>query len=210
MTSPNPLKDPALINQLISSKARAGNPIKLELGCGEHKFYADSIGIDLRDVPAVDIVGDVLEVLSAISPGSVDLIDSSHFLEHVTDLRAVLAESCRVLKAGGDFLATIPHFSNPFYYSDPTHHQPFGLYTFNYFVQESFTRHRVPQYDVPLPLALRGATYTFKSQRPFYLRHAMRKLGNIFNLNNWTKELYEESWTWRIPAYELRFRLERL
>ena len=210
MTSPDLLKDPTLITKLISSRIGGGIPVKLEMGCGEHKTSPDSIGIDRRDLPTVDIVGDILEVLTAINPGTVDLIDSSHFLEHVTDLREVLAESCRVLKPGGDFLATVPHFSNSHYYSDPTHYQPFGLYTFDYFVQQSFTKRRVPQYDTPLPLSLIEVNFVFKSQRPFYLRHALKKLGNIFNLNDWTKELYEENWTWRIPAYEMRFKLKRL
>ena len=39
----------------------------------------------------------------------------------------VIAESVRVLKRGGTFVAVVPHHSNPLYYSDPTHRAFFGF-----------------------------------------------------------------------------------
>lgn len=158
----------------------------------------------------VDILGDALEVLAAFDEGSVDSIFSSHFLEHVDDARGLLAACARVLRPGGSFVAVVPHFSNPFFYSDPTHDRPYGLYTFNYLVAESFTTRTVPHYETPLPFAYKNATYGFKSSRPHDVRQGFKQLGRIFNLSTWTKELYEEDWSWLLPAYELRYELERL
>jgi SAM-dependent methyltransferase len=184
--------------------------LSLELGCGEHKIDPEAVGIDLLDYDGVDIVGDVREVLTSLDDASVCSIFSSHFLEHVADLRDLLAECARVLQVGGTFTAVVPHFSNPLYYSDPTHKTPFGLYTFNYLVARSFTAHEVPQYDQALPFSYKRATFTFKSSRPHYMRHAFKQIGRVANRNTWSKELYEEKWSWIFPAFELRCELERL
>lgn len=199
--------DPAAI---VEERRRRLGRVVVELGCGETKSDPDSIGIDLRDLPGVDIVDDAYAALAAIPEGSVDLIDSSHFCEHVPDLRALLAASARVLVRGGTFRCTVPHFSNPFYYSDPTHRQPFGLYTFNYLVESSFTRRDVPHYDNPLPFRLVDARYGFKSYRPHYVRHGLKQIGRAFNASRWTKEWFEERWVWTMPAYEVTFTLVRL
>ncbi|MEZ4677698.1 MAG: hypothetical protein R2932_26130 [Caldilineaceae bacterium] len=47
----------------------------LELAAAIASECSDSIGIDILDYPAVDIVGDLLTVLDAFPSGSVDLVD---------------------------------------------------------------------------------------------------------------------------------------
>jgi ubiquinone/menaquinone biosynthesis C-methylase UbiE len=190
-------------------RARTGK-ISLELGCGNHKVDPDAVGIDQLALDGVDIVGDVADVLRSLDDGSVSSIYSSHFLEHIADTRGLLAECGRVLQVGGTFTAVVPHFSSPFFYSDPTHTTAFGLYTFNYLVARSFTNHQVPQYAEALPFAYRDATFSFKSSRPHYVRHAFKQLGRVVNWTTWTKELYEENWSWIFPAYEVRYDLERI
>ena len=64
-------------------------------------------------------------------------------------------------------------------------------------------------YDEALPFAYRNATFVFKSSRPHYVRHAFKQLGRVVNRSTWTKELYEEKWSWIFPAYEVRYELER-
>jgi len=195
------------ISSLLTQRRKTCTLISLELGCGNKKMLRDSIGIDIRDFPPVDLVGDACKLLSKFPDGSVDEIHSSHFLEHLDDVRGLLLESARVLKPQGTFFATVPHFSNPFYYSDPTHRTPFGLYTPAYFVARSFTRRQVPIYEKPVPLSYISADYHFKSHRPHYVRHAFKQFGRIFNFNDWTKEWYEERWVWLVPAHEIRYTL---
>lgn len=185
-------------------------PLVLELGCGGTKRRVDAVGVDLLDLPGVDVVGDALEVLRSLADGSVQAIHSEHFLEHVPDAEAVVREAARVLEPGGTFHAVVPHFSNPHFYSDPTHRTFFGLYTFSYWVRSVPWRRLTPQYDDSAPFTLIEAHYAFKSSRPFYVRHALKKvLGSWVNTSRWTKEFYEEHLTWLMPAYEIVYVLRR-
>ena len=75
---------------------------------------------------------------------------------------------------------------------------------------ETFTTRGVPQYETPLPFRYSNATFAFKSSRPHYVRHGFKQIGRIFNLSTWLKELYEENWCWRLPAYEVDYELTKL
>lgn len=195
---------------MTESSALARRPLILELGCGGTKRHSGAVGVDLLDAPGVDIVGDALEVLRSLPDGSVRAIHSEHFLEHLDDAEGLVREAARVLEPGGEFRAIVPHFSNPHFYSDPTHHTFFGLYTFSYWVASVPWRRRTPQYDRPVPLSLIRATYHFKSSRPFYVRHGIKKvLSSWVNTSRWTQEFYEEHLVWLMPAYELEYVLRR-
>lgn len=185
-------------------------PLHLELGCGPAKRRIDAVGVDVLDAEGVDVVGDALEVLRSLPDGSVSSIYSEHFLEHIADPLRLVAESARVLEAGGEFRAVVPHFSNPAFYSDPTHRAFFGLYTFAYWVRATPFSRQVPHYIEPLPFELRKAQHRFKSSRPFYVRHGLKKLlSSWVNLTGWTQEFYEEHLCWVMPAYEIEFVLRR-
>lgn len=195
---------------MTDSAALARRPLVLELGCGGTKRLPDSVGVDLLDLPGVDVVGDALEVLRSLPDGSVRAIHSEHFLEHIPDAEGLVREAARVLEPGGEFRAVVPHFSNPHFYSDPTHRTFFGLYTFSYWVRSVPWRRQTPQYDDAAPLTLVEAHYHFKSARPFYVRHAIKKvLGSWVNRSRWTREFYEEHFVWLMPAYELEYLLRR-
>lgn len=186
-------------------------PLRLELGCGPGKRDPDAVGVDLLEAPGVDLVADAYDVLEALATGSVDSIHSEHFLEHVPDLERLLRESARVLRREGVFTARVPHFSSPYYYSDPTHRSFFGLYTFAYFVSASPTRRKVPQYAEPLPFSLQMPELVFKSPRPFYGRYAVKRLiGVLVNSSRWAREFWEENLCWTLPCYEITYELRRL
>jgi SAM-dependent methyltransferase len=155
---------------------RGTGPLILELGCGQTKRNPDAVGVDVLPYPGVDIVGDALTVLRDLDAGTVDAIYSEHFLEHLDDPEALLEEASRVLRPGGEFRAVVPHFSNPAFYSDPTHRSYWGLYTFGYWVDETPYRRKTPQYRTPFPLRLESTRHVFKSSRPFYVRHGIKKV----------------------------------
>lgn len=185
-------------------------PLTLELGCGGSKRLPHSVGVDMLDLPGVDVVSDALEVLQSLPDRSVREIYSEHFMEHVPDAELLLREASRVLEPGGTFVAVVPHFSNPMFYSDPTHRTFFGLYTFSYWVASVPWRRQTPQYNAPMPLTLEAAVYRFKSSRPFYVRHAIKKALSFWvNTSSWTKEFYEEHLIWLMPAYEIEYRLRK-
>ena len=184
---------------------------KLDIGCGARKRGPDYIGIDRRALAGVDLVGEIADVLATIPDGVVAEIHCSHVLEHVDDLEGVLAEMCRVLCRGARLEIVVPHFSNPYFASDPTHRRPFGLYTFSYLVADAPLRRQVPRYGEPLPLRLASVGLGFKSTPPFYVRHAFKRaVGVLVNLSRWTREFYEENLVYLVPCYELRFSLVRL
>ncbi len=191
------------------ARVRRGG-VALELGCGEAKRDPDAVGIDRRDLPGVDLVGDVFDVLGEVPTGAAASVASSHFFEHVPDLERLMAELARVLRPGGRLEVVVPHFSNPYFYSDPTHHRFFGLYTFSYWAEDRLHRRRVPHYTPRVSFDLERVDLVFKAPRPFYLRWAFCRLfGLVFNAAPAFREFYEGTLTGLVPCYEIRYRLVR-
>jgi len=83
----------------------------LDIGCGTCKVAPHATGIDILRVgaaPIADIAADGRR-LPTIASASLDFVYSSHFLEHVVDYEATLAEWWRVLKVGGKLILYLPH-----------------------------------------------------------------------------------------------------
>jgi len=183
----------------------------LELGCGNRKRHQDAIGIDAIDYPAVDVVGDVYDVLARFPDGSVDAVYSYHFVEHLPDLGRFVSVLRRIVRPAGMVKAVAPHFSNPYFYSDYTHRTALGLYSFSYLATEQLFRRRVPQYLPDPGFQLTDVRLAFKAGRPFYLRHAIAVcVGWVVNSSRMTQELYERSSCYLFPCYEVEFHLVRL
>ncbi len=194
----------------VLQRLRDGAKLKLELGCGPRKLEAEAIGIDALDFDGVDLVGDIYDALAAMPDASIAGVHTSHFLEHLSDLPRLLAELGRVMVPGAPLTAIVPHFSNPFYHSDPTHRTPFGLYTMAYFCRQNLFRRGVPRYGFDAPFTIESVDLHFKSYPPRYLRHAFKRLvGLLVNASMYTKELYEENFCWLVPCYEVRYELRR-
>lgn len=186
-------------------------PGRLELGCGPTAGRPGHVTIDALDYPTVDVVGDIDEALAALSPGVIERVYASHFVEHIADVPDLMQRLAAVCAPGAEVEFVVPHFSNPFYYSDLTHKTPFGLYTFSYISNDRTSMRRgVPTYKKEPEFDLVAVRLGFKSYRPRYVRHAMKKvIEKIVNLNNFTRELYEESFTWVFPCYEVTYYLRR-
>ena len=185
-------------------------PVTLELGCGPAKHDDRAIGVDRLDYESVDLVGDAIEVLKAIPDASIDRIYTSHFLEHVTDFPGIVNEIERVLRDGGVLEAIVPHFANPYFSSDPTHVQRFGLYTFSYVSDDRVLHRQVPTYQRNLCLRLVEVDLIFKSTRPFHGRQILKRLaGLVLNSCRYMRELHEEFFCYIFPAYEIRYLLTK-
>jgi SAM-dependent methyltransferase len=194
----------------VLARVAQGEKLALELGCGPRKLHAESVGVDLLDLPGVDLVGDIFEVLAALPSGCVHSVHTSHFLEHLPELPRLLLELGRVMASGGALTVVVPHFSNPFYFSDPTHRTPFGLYTFAYYCRSALFAREVPRYGFEAPFDITAARLGFKSYPPRYLRHAFKQLfGLLANSSMYAREFYEENLCWLVPCYELHFELRR-
>jgi predicted SAM-dependent methyltransferase len=81
---------------------------RLNIGCGPYKLEG-AINIDRNPRQNPDIVRDVTKGLP-FDDDSVDYIQASHFLEHLTreDMMFVIEECYRVLTAGADFYIRVP------------------------------------------------------------------------------------------------------
>jgi len=146
------------------------------------------------DYPDVDIVGDIFDVLAAFPDQSVEAIYSYHFVEHVDDVSKLLAELARIVKPNGRVEFVAPHFSNPYFYSDPTHRSFFGLYTFCYYADQSPFARQVPTYGHKIDFHIAKVDLVFKSPRPFIFRYGVKRLiGSLFNSCTYLKEFYEEN-----------------
>jgi ubiquinone/menaquinone biosynthesis C-methylase UbiE len=189
---------------------RLTDKTEIELGCGNRKRHKQAIGIDMLDYPDVDIVGDIYEVLASFPNKSVDSVYGYHFIEHVPDVTKLLNELARIVKPNGHVEFVAPHFSNPYFYSDPTHRSFYGLYTFCYFASKSPFSRQVPTYEYKVEFSIASVDLNFKSTRPFIFRHAIKRfVGSIFNSCNYLKELYEENFCYLFPCYEVRYILHR-
>lgn len=74
---------------------------RVELGCGRSKQHPEAIGVDQLDFAGVDLVGPIPEVLSSLPAASIDVVYSSHFLEHVESMPDVMSACARILRPGG-------------------------------------------------------------------------------------------------------------
>lgn len=99
--------------------------LKLDLGCGARK-KPGFFGIDIRNLPEVDLVSDVLIALGAIPSGTISEVRCNHFVEHLFPLtRIALAnEIHRVLVPGGVWRNHTPDWRSPWAYGDLTHVWP--------------------------------------------------------------------------------------
>lgn len=196
------------IEKIIENKVKNNKLIIIELGPGETKKDHEAIGIDICEKPSVDYLADLSKGLTFLEDNSVDRIEAYHFLEHIESLEFFMAEIFRVLKVDGKFIGTVPHFSNPYFYSDYTHKSFWGLYTLSYFSKNDLFRRTIPKYYNTIEFQLCEIQIVFAS--PFRFRNMIKKLfQKIFNLNRYTQELYEENLVYLFPCYELYFELEK-
>lgn len=188
-----------------------GANLVLELGAGSARRVPGAITIDLVEHPNVDVVGDALEVLRALPAASVAEIHSAHFFEHVPDLLSLVEEIARVLKPGGYLCAVVPHWSNPYFYSDPTHVRAFGLYSFNYFADCSFFRRQLPNYGINQQLRVAAVRIGFRSDTVRVVHWVKRLFVEpLVNRKPGLQEIYEEHLSHWLPAFELTWHITRL
>jgi len=95
--------------------------MKLNLGCGID-FSDELIGLDIYDHGQQHIGFDMEKDKIPYDDNSVDYIKANHSIEHVKDVKNIMNEAWRVLKAGGEFEIKVPHglWAGS---SKPVHHQ---------------------------------------------------------------------------------------
>jgi ubiquinone/menaquinone biosynthesis C-methylase UbiE len=195
-----------IVNPRVREALAAGRLICLNLGVGRRP-RDEYFGLDWIEMPGVDVVADLNEPLSELPDNSVAAIYSHHTFEHVVNFLPLLKELHRVVVPDGKIEVVVPHFSNPYGYSDPTHVRFFGLYTFYYFSDEvDQPRRKVPAFYLPERFAVESVSVTliptvlmFKPVR----RLAMKFINSSIRLLDW----YERSLCRHFPADSIRYQL---
>lgn len=184
------------LDKVINSPER----VIVELGCGREKKQG-RIGIDKIDLPNVDIVADMENGLPFLPDNSVDRIHCRSVLEHVENFENLMREIVRVLKNDGTAHIFVPHFSNPYSYSDYTHKRFFGLYTFYYFTDNHHQlKRKVPNFYTDIRINITSQRLVFTS--PFWFSKQIKKtIGFVFNCHRCLQEFYEAHLSWFIPCY---------
>jgi hypothetical protein len=118
--------------------------IKLDIGCGEAPIQG-CVGMDIRDLPTVDIVWDVNIHPWPLPDECVIHAFASHLVEHIPPVIVDKKEGTwfpfvefmndlwRVTKPDGQFAVSGPYWLSQGYAQDPTHCNPINEMTFSYF-----------------------------------------------------------------------------
>jgi SAM-dependent methyltransferase len=193
-----------ILNPAIHIDLADGRPLKLNLGSGR-RALPDFYNVDLVELPGVDALADLNEPLTELPNDSVEAIYCRHTLEHVENLLGALAEFHRVTRPGGAIEVVVPHFSNPYYYSDPTHVRFFGLYSFFYFCDDADQpRRKVPSFYAPT--RFRVESVRFNLMKESFFDKAWRALVQpLINRGIGGLDWYERRLCRLLPVSDLRY-----
>jgi SAM-dependent methyltransferase len=193
-----------ILNPKVREDLAAGRPIRLNLGVGRRPRDT-YVGLDWIEMPGVDIVADLNEPLAELPTNSVEAIYTHHTFEHVVNFLPLLKEIHRVVIPDGRIEIVVPHFSNPYGFSDPTHVRFFGLYSFYYFSDEADQpRRKVPAFYLPERFAVESIKVTLMPT--LLMCKPVRRLATkVVNSSTRLLDWYERSWCRHFPADSIKY-----
>jgi len=196
-----------ILESRILDDIRDGRALRLHLGSGEVRvdgYY----GVDQLALPGVAILADLNEPLALLPDNSVAEVVSHHCLEHVREFLPLMAELYRVVQPGGRIWIEVPHFSNPYYYSDPTHVRPFGLYTMYYFVRPDLQpRRKVPCFYSSARFKVRKI-WIQPMPRTWFDRLIFPFMTTVINRSTGWQDWYERRVCRVFPAWSISYEME--
>lgn len=167
----------------------------LHIGCGLHKMPG-SIGLDITELPGVDVVLDLDREKLPFPDNRFEAIYAHHVLEHIRNLADVLGELHRVCKPGAVIDIVVPYYTCVGAFGDPTHVRFFTYRTFEHFA-ETEDKER----------------YTWFSATRFKVGARRIGFGRLFRLmqieflaNHWPN-IYENFFAFAFPARTLSVQL---
>lgn len=170
-----------------------GVPRRLNLGCGQAK-RADCLNVDLRPWVKPDLALDLDVHPYPLPRDYFEHVYASDVVEHLADVPAFMEEVHQLLAPGGTLEITTPHFSSPNSFTDPTHRQHFGYFSFDYFADETC------RWSFYSP-------FRFEILERLLVFHNARFDRLVARWANRRPSLYERRFAWLLPAWFLIFRL---
>jgi SAM-dependent methyltransferase len=195
------------LNPSVAKDLQQGKPLRIDIGSGQKPregFY----GLDQLDGAGVDIVADLNRPLDLLPDNCAEYVFSSHSMEHVDQMLPLMGEIHRIMRPGALLHVIAPHFTNPYYYSDPTHVRFFGLYTMSYFVDEEKQpgARRVPAFPGAARFEMESVSLSF--YRTGLVDRLVVPFFRFFaNRTPRAQDFYERRLSWLYPAAEVRYRM---
>lgn len=195
-----------ILNPAVQADIDARRALRLNLGGGERPLPGH-YHLDLVALPGVDIQADLNEPLDLLPDGSVEAVHCRHLLEHIDRLLPLLEELHRVVRPGGEIDIRVPHFSNPYGYSDPTHVRFFGLYSFFYFAApEHQPSRKVPSFYSRCRFQVRSIHIRLMHET-WFDKVIRALLQPLVNLSPGWQDWYERRLCRMFPANEIQYRI---
>lgn len=196
-----------ILNEKLRIELEQKYPVKLDLGCGNNAregFYA----VDHIELAGVDVIADLNEPLDLLPNDCCDYIYSHHAFEHINNFMSLMREIHRVTISGGAVEIVVPHFSNVYGYSDPTHVRFFGLYSMYYFVSQVNQPkiRKVQDYYSDFKFLVRKIDISFYRHTVFDKIFAAG-LSGLINRNIKYQDFYERRLSALFPASSIRYLL---
>jgi SAM-dependent methyltransferase len=167
-------------------------PRKLNLGCGSHK-RPDCLNVDIRRDLAPDLAWNLDEHPFPLPRKQFDHVYALDIVEHLSDVARFMQEVHELLAPGGILEITTPHFSCANSYTDPTHRQHLGYFSFDFFAPGSAQE-----------LSPAGRFETIERTLVFHPSLANRIVAHLANR---FPTAYERRFTWLFPAWFMIFKL---
>jgi SAM-dependent methyltransferase len=190
-------KQRTLTKEYLQKKFKS-KEIKLDLGCGKYKKREGFIGVDIADLPTVDLKFD-LEKPIPIEDNAVDEIYSGRCLEHIKNLEGLLGEIVRICKNGARVEFHLPYWTRFSSIPKIWHHHYFNSNSFDEFFGSSDPMGELLGYYSKIrfkPISIRIVFDYFKP------------LEWLVNISRKTRSFYEIFFPFIFPAKEVVFILE--
>jgi SAM-dependent methyltransferase len=165
----------------------------LNLGAGR-KRRSDAVNVDLVADTNPELVWDLNRLPWPLPSDHFREVLAADVIEHLDNIVSVMEEIHRVCLPGAIVRITLPHFSCPNAFRDPTHRHYFSWFSFHYFTGEN-------QWEF-----YTGCRFRRLASHLYFYPTLINKL--VWRLANRFPETYERHWTWIFPAWFLSFDLE--
>lgn len=179
-----------------AARAVRDTPRTLNLGCGRN-HAAGALNLDFNSDTNPDVVHDLNSLPWPLPANHFTEVLAYDVVEHLDDVMAAFGEIHRVCRRGAMVRVTVPHFSCPNAYTDPTHRHVFTYFTPDYIAgtHEDYSYYTGKKFRV-----LRRQLIFW----PTFLNKLVWRLANRYPMG------YEMRWAWMFPALFLSFELEVL
>jgi len=196
-----------ILNLRLKDDLKKEIGIKIDLGCGKNP-YNGCYAVDHKEMEGVDVIADLNKPLHLFPDNCCEFIYSRMVFEHVNEFLPLMCEIHRILKPTGVIEIIVPHFSNVYGFSDPTHVRFFGLYSMNYFCStDSQPKSRiVPSFYTDIRFEVKSIKIEF--YKSGIIDHLLAPIFfRAVNINLFTQDFYERRLSSLFHAQGIRFLL---